>query len=71
MVSRYQKHIPSPEFILSGVEGLRTGSGPRLDRVEVHVDVTRVECEELSENRQGESSAAIRGRVEVAREQKH
>ena len=56
---------------MNSVEGLRTGSGPRLDRVEVHVDVTRVECEELSENRQGESSAAIRGRVEVAREQKH
>ena len=52
MVSRYQKRI----------------SGPLLDRIDIHVDVPRVEYEKLSDDRLGEPSEAIRERVEAARE---
>jgi magnesium chelatase family protein len=52
MVSRYQKRI----------------SGPLLDRIDIHIEVPRVEYEKLSDERLGEPSAAIRERVEAARE---
>jgi magnesium chelatase family protein len=52
MVSRYQKRI----------------SGPLLDRIDIHIEVPRVEYEKLSDDRLGEPSTAIRARVEVARE---
>ena len=51
MVSRYQKRV----------------SGPLLDRIDVHVEVPRVEYDKLTDDRLGEPSAAIRGRVEAAR----
>jgi magnesium chelatase family protein len=51
MVSKYQKRI----------------SGPLLDRIDIHIEVPRVEYEKLSEQRLGESSANIRARVEKAR----
>jgi len=51
MVSRYQKRI----------------SGPLLDRIDIHIEVPRVDYEKLSDDRLGEPSAAIRGRVEAAR----
>jgi magnesium chelatase family protein len=51
VVSRYQKRI----------------SGPLLDRIDIHVEVPRVEYEKLADNRLGESSAAVRERVEAAR----
>lgn len=51
MVQRYQKRI----------------SGPLLDRIDIHVEVPRIEYEKLSDRRAGESSAAIRARVEAAR----
>ena len=56
MASRYQKRI----------------SGPLLDRIDIHIEVPRVEAtlrvdEKLSDDRLGEPSAAIRKRVEVAR----
>jgi len=51
MVSRYQKRI----------------SGPLLDRIDIHVDVPRVDYEKLADDRLGEPSAAIRERVERAR----
>ena len=51
MVSRYQKRI----------------SGPLLDRIDIHIEVPRVEYEKLSDDRQGEASEAIRERVEEAR----
>lgn len=50
-VTRYQKRI----------------SGPLLDRVDIHVEVPRVDFEKLTSDRVGESSEAIRARVEVAR----
>ena len=52
MVSRYQKRI----------------SGPLLDRIDIHIEVPRVEYEKLSDDQLGEPSAAIRERVEAARE---
>ena len=52
LVSKYQKRI----------------SGPLLDRIDIHVEVPRVEYEKLSESRLGESSATVRARVEVARQ---
>jgi magnesium chelatase family protein len=52
VVSKYQKRI----------------SGPLLDRIDIHVEVPRVEYEKLSESRLGESSARVRARVEAARE---
>ena len=39
-----------------------------LDRIDIHIEVPRVECDKLTEERQGESSATIRERVEAARE---
>ena len=52
MITRYQKRV----------------SGPLMDRIDLHVDVPRVEYEKLSSNRRGETSAAVRARVETARE---
>jgi magnesium chelatase family protein len=51
-VTRYQKRI----------------SGPMLDRIDIHIEVPRVEYEKLSDGRMGESSAAIQRRVETARQ---
>ena len=48
--------------------GLRAGFGPLLDRVDIHVEAPRVEYEKLSDDRFGEPSAAIRVRVEAARQ---
>jgi magnesium chelatase family protein len=52
MVSKYQKRI----------------SGPLLDRIDIHVEVPRVEYEKLADERLGEPSARVRARVEAARE---
>jgi magnesium chelatase family protein len=43
-------------------------SGPLLDRIDIHIEVTPVPFEKLSEERNGESSAVIRKRVISARE---
>ncbi len=51
-VLRYQKRI----------------SGPLLDRIDIHVEVPRVDYEKLSGDRLGEKSETIRVRVECARE---
>jgi magnesium chelatase family protein len=51
VVTKYQKRI----------------SDPLLDRIDIHVEVPRIEYEKLSEARLGESSAAVRERVEAAR----
>lgn len=42
-------------------------SGPMLDRIDLHVEVPRVEFEKLSKDNLAESSAKIRERVEEAR----
>jgi magnesium chelatase family protein len=52
VVTRYQKRI----------------SGPLLDRIDIHIEVPRVDREKLSSDRLGESSASIRERVQAARE---
>ncbi|MCK4472497.1 MAG: ATP-binding protein, partial [Anaerolineae bacterium] len=51
-ISRYQKRI----------------SGPLLDRIDIHVEVPRVEYDKLTDDRLGEKSEDIRARVEKARE---
>ena len=51
-VTKYQKRI----------------SGPLLDRIDIHVEVPRVDYDKLSSDRLGESSAAIRARVQAARQ---
>jgi len=51
-VTRYQKRI----------------SGPLLDRIDIHVEVPRVDFEKLTDDRLGEPSAQVRARVEAARE---
>ncbi len=51
-VARYQKRI----------------SGPLLDRIDIHVEVPRVEYEKLTDHRAGETSADVRARVLAARE---
>ncbi len=48
-VTRYQKRI----------------SGPLLDRIDIHVEVPRVDYEKLSDDRFGEPSASVQARVEV------
>jgi len=42
-------------------------SGPLLDRIDIHIEVPRVDYEKLSDDRRGEPSEAIRARVEAAR----
>jgi len=51
-ISHYQKRI----------------SGPLLDRIDIHVEVPRVDYDKLTDERLGERSEAIRARVERARE---
>lgn len=51
-VTKYQKRI----------------SGPLLDRIDIHIQVPRVEYEKLSSDRMGEPSNVIQARVEAARE---
>lgn len=51
VVTKYQKRI----------------SGPLLDRIDIHIQVPRVEYEKLSDRRTGEPSADVRARVETAR----
>jgi magnesium chelatase family protein len=51
-VTRYQRRV----------------SGPLLDRIDIHVDVPRVDYAKLSGERPGEPSAAVRERVVAARE---
>ena len=43
-------------------------SGPLLDRIDIHIEVTPVPFEKLSEERKGETSLEIRKRVTAARE---
>ncbi len=43
-------------------------SGPLMDRIDIHIEVPRVDYEKLSDTRQGESSSTVSERVEAARE---
>ena len=52
VVTKYQKRI----------------SGPLLDRIDIHIEVPRVDYEKLSGDRVGESSEVIRLRVQAARD---
>ena len=52
MITRYQKRL----------------SGPLMDRIDIHIEVPRVDYEKLSDERFGESSADVQARVEAARE---
>jgi magnesium chelatase family protein len=51
-IARYQKRI----------------SGPLLDRIDIHIEVPRVDYEKLADKRQVENSETIRQRVQAARE---
>jgi magnesium chelatase family protein len=51
MVTRYQKQL----------------AGPLLDRIDIHLDVPRVEYDKLASDRAGEPSSVVRARVEAAR----
>ena len=51
-IMRYQKRI----------------SGPLLDRIDIHVEVPRVDYEKLADKRNAENSITIRTRVQAARE---
>lgn len=51
MITRYQSKL----------------SGPLLDRIDIHIDVPRVEYEKLAQTTQAESSIMVRQRVETAR----
>jgi magnesium chelatase family protein len=51
-VTKYQKRI----------------SGPLLDRIDIHIEVPRVEYDKLSDARMGEPSETVQARVEAARE---
>jgi len=52
MVTKYQKCI----------------TGPMLDRIDIHIEVPRVDYDKLSGDRVGESSETIRARVQAARD---
>ena len=51
VITKYQKHI----------------SNPLLDRIDIHIEVPRVDYEKLSGNKLGEPSESIRKRVQSAR----
>ncbi len=51
LVTKYQKRI----------------SGPLLDRIDIHIEVPRVDYEKLSGNKMSETSEVIRQRVQAAR----
>jgi len=51
MITRYQQKV----------------SGPLLDRIDIHVEVPRVDYEKLSAGQRGEPSSVIRERVQAAR----
>ncbi|MEX1248139.1 MAG: YifB family Mg chelatase-like AAA ATPase [Anaerolineales bacterium] len=51
-ITRYQKRL----------------SGPLLDRIDIHVEVPRVNYEKLSDERLGEASEVVRQRIEAARQ---
>jgi len=51
LVSRYQRRI----------------SGPFIDRVDIFIEVPRIDYEKLADNRLGEPSAAVQARVTAAR----
>ena len=51
VVTKYQKRI----------------SGPQLDRIDIHIEVPRVDYEKLSSDRLAETSESIRKRVQAAR----
>ena len=51
-ITKYQKRI----------------SGPLLDRIDIHIEVPRVEYDKLSDSRLGEPSYTIQRRVETARQ---
>ena len=51
VVTKYQKHI----------------SGPLLDRIDIHIEVPRVDYEKLSGNKMSETSEVIRQRVQAVR----
>jgi len=55
MVTKYQKRI----------------SGPLLDRIDIHIEVLRVDYEKLSSDRVSETSESIRRRVQSARDIQH
>ena len=46
-------------------------SGPMLDRIDIVVEVPAVHFEELRERAQAEPSAAVKQRVDAARERQH
>ena len=52
LVTKYQKRI----------------SGPLLDRIDIHIEVPRVDYDKLSGERLGEPSESIRKRVQAARD---
>jgi magnesium chelatase family protein len=52
LVTKYQKRI----------------SGPLLDRIDIYIEVPRIDYEKLSADRVGESSDSIRARVQAARD---
>jgi hypothetical protein len=54
-VTKYQKRI----------------SGPLLDRIDINVEVPRVDYQKLRSERLGESSECIRARVEAARQKQY
>jgi len=43
-------------------------SGPLMDRIDIHIEVPRVDYEKLSDSRQSESSAEVNARVEASRD---
>jgi magnesium chelatase family protein len=52
MITRYQKRL----------------SGPLLDRIDIHIEVPRVEYDKLSDDRRGEGTTVIQERVEISRQ---
>ena len=49
----------------------RRVSGPILDRIDMHLDMPRIPVEQLLTQHAGESTAAIRARVDVTRERQY
>ena len=59
--------MPQSGWSPVGYQTQKRISGPLLDRIDIHLEVPRIEYEQLASKRAGEPSAAIRARVEAAR----
>jgi magnesium chelatase family protein len=64
----YEKYNLTENMIMALARYQKKISGPFLDHIDIHVEVSRVDYEKLADKRNVEDSKTIRARVQAARE---